>query len=87
MWAKQVTDGESRDRGQDLMPVCAPANPELSQRLTTLFKTAYTHVDGQYFPCHPEMCGPLTEEEKGRVDSRFATCKSGEKPCPRTLFF
>ncbi|BEJ17338.1 hypothetical protein CspHIS471_0607390 [Cutaneotrichosporon sp. HIS471] len=75
MWAKQVTD------------VCAPANPELSQRLMTLYKTAYTHVDGQYFPCHPEMCGPLTEEEKGRVDSRFATCKSGEEPCPRTLFF
>lgn len=75
MWAKQVTD------------VCASANPELSQRLTTLYKTAYTNVDGHYFPCHPEMCGPLTEEEKGRVDSRFATCQSGEEPCPRTLFF
>lgn len=70
-----------------LTPVCAPANEELASRLQKLFETAYTHVGGEYFPCHPEMCGPLTEEEKGRVDSRFATCKSGDAPCPRPLFF
>jgi guanosine-3',5'-bis(diphosphate) 3'-pyrophosphohydrolase len=67
--------------------VCAPSNPVLANRLQNLYETAYTRVNGEYFPCHPEVCGPLTEEEKGRVDARFAFCKTGDKPCPRPIFF
>lgn len=87
MWAKQVTDGESPLESLLLTEVCAPANAELAARLQKLYETAYTRVEGEYFPCHPEVCGALTEEEKGRVDSRFATCKAGDAPCPRPLFF
>jgi len=67
--------------------VCAPANPVLAARLQHLYETAYTRVNGEYFPCHPEVCGPLTEEEKGCVDSRYAVCKAGDQPCPHPIFF
>lgn len=49
------------------MAVCAPANPELGARLQKLYETAYTRVQGEYFPCHPEVCGPLTEVSSGQL--------------------
>lgn len=55
MWAKQVTD------------ICAVANPVLGARLQKLYETAYTRVNGEYFPCHPEVCGPLTEVSRRKV--------------------
>jgi hypothetical protein len=67
--------------------VCAPSCPALAAKLQHLYETAYTRVNGEYFPCHPEACGPMTEEEKGLVDSRFAVCKAGDEPCPRPIFF
>lgn len=49
--------------------------------LSKLYKTAYTRVDGEYFPCHPDECGPFTE-----VSSRVSeaedqlTSAGGERP-------
>lgn len=67
--------------------MCAPANPALAGKLQTLYETAYTRVNGEYFPCHPEAAGPLTEAEKGRVDARLSSCTKGQEPCPRPIFF
>lgn len=67
--------------------MCAPANPALARKLQTLYETAYTRVNGEYFPCHPEAAGPLTEAEKGRVDARLSNCSKGQEPCPRPIFF
>ncbi|WVW84603.1 hypothetical protein I302_106637 [Kwoniella bestiolae CBS 10118] len=75
IWAKQVTD------------VCAPAHPPLAEKLQELYETAYTRVDGVYHPCHPGVCGPLTEPEKDLVDSRLRELKKGDKVCPAPLFF
>ncbi|WVR06391.1 hypothetical protein IAU60_003422 [Kwoniella sp. DSM 27419] len=75
IWAKQVTD------------VCAPAHPPLAAKLQELYETAYTRVNGVYYPCHPDVCGPLTEAEKERVDSRLRTLKAGDKVCPAPIFF
>ncbi|WVQ83098.1 hypothetical protein IAT38_005236 [Cryptococcus sp. DSM 104549] len=74
-WAKQVTD------------ICAPAHPPLAKRLQNLYETAYTRVNGVYFPCHPEAAGQLTEEEKDRVDSRLRSLKAGDVMCPEPIFF
>ncbi|WWC96040.1 hypothetical protein V866_002907 [Kwoniella sp. B9012] len=75
IWAKQVTD------------VCAPAHPPLAEKLQELYETAYTRVDGVYHPCHPGVCGPLTEPEKDLVDSRLRELKKGDKVCPAPIFF
>ncbi|ODN77634.1 hypothetical protein L202_04792 [Cryptococcus amylolentus CBS 6039] len=75
IWAKKVTD------------ICAPAHPPLAARLDRLYSTAYTRVNGVYHPCHPETCGPLTEEEKERVDRRLRDLKDGDTICPEPLFF
>ena len=67
MWAKQVTDSESSRmiRRRVLTTVCAASHPPLAKRLQTLYETAYTQLNGTYFPCHPEVCGPLTEVRPG----------------------
>ncbi|WWD18546.1 hypothetical protein CI109_102999 [Kwoniella shandongensis] len=75
IWAKQVTD------------VCGPAHPPLARQLQNLYETAYTRVNGVYYPCHPEVCGPLTEEEQELVDSRLRSLKEGDQMCPEPLFF
>ncbi|KAK1925484.1 hypothetical protein DB88DRAFT_484100 [Papiliotrema laurentii] len=75
IWAKQVTD------------LCAAAHPRLAARLQHLYETAYTRINGKYHPCHPEVCGPLTEEEKLHIDSRLSCLKDGETPCPKPIFF
>ncbi|KAI9634939.1 uncharacterized protein MKK02DRAFT_16019 [Dioszegia hungarica] len=75
IWAKQVTD------------ICGPSHPALAKRLQRLYETAYTEIDGKYIPCHPEVCGPLLEEEKSRIDKRLHHLKKGEKPCPMPIFF
>ncbi|WVF68949.1 hypothetical protein IAT40_003723 [Kwoniella sp. CBS 6097] len=75
IWAKQVTD------------VCASAHPPLAERLQELYETAYTRVNGVYYPCHPEVCGPLTEDEKNLVDSRLRALKDGQTVCPAPIFF
>ncbi|WWC88739.1 uncharacterized protein L201_003652 [Kwoniella dendrophila CBS 6074] len=75
IWAKQVTD------------VCAPAHPPLAAKLQELYETAYTRVDGVYHPCHPGVCGPLTEPEKELIDSRLRVLKKGDKVCPAPIFF
>ncbi|WWC62488.1 uncharacterized protein I303_105084 [Kwoniella dejecticola CBS 10117] len=75
IWAKQVTD------------VCAPAHPPLAEKLQELYETAYTRVDGVYYPCHPGVCGPLTEPEKELIDSRLRALKKGDKVCPAPIFF
>ncbi|WRT67841.1 uncharacterized protein IL334_004815 [Kwoniella shivajii] len=75
IWAKQVTD------------VCAASHPPLAAKLQELYETAYTRVDGVYHPCHPGVCGPLTEPEKELVDSRLRELKKGDKVCPAPLFF
>lgn len=41
--------------------VCAPAHPPLAERINRLYETAYTRVNGEYYPCHPDVCCPLTE--------------------------
>ncbi|EIW73523.1 hypothetical protein TREMEDRAFT_56223 [Tremella mesenterica DSM 1558] len=74
LWAKQVTD------------ICASAHPPLAARLKHLYETAYTRVNGVYIPCHPEVCGTLTEDEKSRIDSRLTGLKVGESPRPQPLF-
>ncbi|ORY24286.1 hypothetical protein BCR39DRAFT_547219 [Naematelia encephala] len=75
VWAKQVTD------------ICGPSHPALAERLNALYETAYTRVNGVYFPCHPDACAPLTEAEKDRIDSRLRGLPAGEKVCPKPLFF
>ncbi|WOO76736.1 Guanosine-3',5'-bis(diphosphate) 3'-pyrophosphohydrolase MESH1 [Vanrija pseudolonga] len=75
IWAKHVTD------------ICGPSHPPLAARLQTLYETAHTRVNGEYFPCHPDVCGPLTDQEKKRVDPRFALCQAGDNPCPSPIFF
>lgn len=75
IWAKKVTD------------ICAPAHPPLAERLQHLYETAHTRVNGSYFPCHPEVCGPLTEDEKQLVDKRLRELKDGDTVCPEPLFF
>ncbi|OWZ65219.1 hypothetical protein AYX14_06270 [Cryptococcus neoformans] len=75
IWAKKVTD------------ICGPAHPPLAERLQHLYETAHTRVNGTYFPCHPEVCGPLTEEEKELVDKRLRELKEGDTVCPQPLFF
>ncbi|ORX33456.1 hypothetical protein BD324DRAFT_639852 [Kockovaella imperatae] len=75
IWAKEVTDA------------CAEAHPPLADRLERLYKTAYTKVNGKYYPCHPQICGPMTEDEKHRIDSRWTCLKPGEKPSPKPIFF
>lgn len=75
IWAKKVTD------------ICGPAHPPLAERLQHLYETAHTRVNGMYFPCHPEVCGPLTEEEKELVDKRLRELKEGDTVCPQPLFF
>ncbi|WVN85077.1 uncharacterized protein L203_100219 [Cryptococcus depauperatus CBS 7841] len=75
IWAKKVTD------------ICAPAHPPLARRLQHLYETAYTRVNGAYFSCHPDVCGPLTDEEKQRIDSRLRDLKEGDNIRPAPLFF
>ncbi|ADV21987.1 hypothetical protein I315_00324 [Cryptococcus gattii Ru294] len=75
IWAKKVTD------------ICAPAHPPLAERLQHLYETAHTRVNGSYFPCHPEVCGPLTEGEKELIDKRLRELKDGDTVCPEPLFF
>jgi len=41
--------------------VCGASHPALAERLQTLYETAYTMVNGEYHPCHPDVCGPLLE--------------------------
>jgi hypothetical protein len=62
IWAKQVTDSTSIDVTQltELMIVCAPSHPVLAERINNLYRTAYTRVNGQYYPCHPDVCGAMT---------------------------
>ncbi|KAL7420730.1 hypothetical protein Q5752_004681 [Cryptotrichosporon argae] len=75
VWAKQVTD------------ICALAHPPLAARLQELYETAYTRVNGAYYPCHPDVCGPLTETEKMRIDDRLRDCKAGDQIRPNPIFF
>lgn len=44
-----------------LNSVCGPAHPPLAARLQHLYETAHTRVNGIYYPCHPEVGGPMTE--------------------------
>lgn len=105
-WAKQVTDSAYKDCNTWPIPmklVCSPSHPPLGELLSKLYKTAYTRVDGEYFPCHPDECGPFTDvrvpalaglesadisqEEKERIDKRLNGLKRGEKVCPNPIFF
>lgn len=87
MWAKQVTDSEWSQPGAQLTStVCAPSNPALAARLQRLYETAYTRVNGEYFPCHPDVCGPLTEVSVGRSkttgSSRTRYTRAAQLTCP-----
>jgi len=44
----------------ELMIVCAPSHPALAEKINNLYRTAYTRVNGQYYPCHPDVCSAMT---------------------------
>ncbi|GFZ45158.1 hypothetical protein JCM24511_02884 [Saitozyma sp. JCM 24511] len=75
IWAKQVTD------------LCAASHPLLSNRLQRLYETAWTRVGDEYFPCHPDVAGPISDIEKHRIDRRLGCLKEGEKRSPKPIFF
>ncbi|KAK4684205.1 hypothetical protein P7C73_g5993, partial [Tremellales sp. Uapishka_1] len=93
IWAKQVTDRasisllpEEKLAKTEFPPAeCADAHPPLAERLQTIYETAYTHVNGQTIPCHPDVCGPISVVEKQRIARSIA--RSGEKPGPKPIFF
>ena len=67
IWAKQVTDSKPDLNFSiqsvvqaDTSVVCAPSHPALAEKINNLYQTAYTRVNGQYYPCHPDVCSAMT---------------------------